>query len=165
MIEKHFSQLLETISATSAAYHKLTILVGTAGAGKTRLLKEVAGKLNLPLINLSLLLSQRLLGQSRRQRLLNAESIAIEVIDEHITTGLCLDNTELLFDSSLQLNPVVFLQDISRNRLIVATWNGSVSRGELRYAHSGHPDYFNQLVSGYPVISLADDKLQVHLST
>ena len=165
MTDLQLPQLLDAIRATSAAYYKLTILAGGARAGKTRLLKQVAATLDLPLINLSLLLSQRLLSQSRRQRSLNAEDVAIEVIDEHMKSGLCLDDTELLFDSTLRLNPLIFLQDISRNRLIVATWTGSVAGGELSFGHTGHPDYFNQPVNGYPVISVAEDKLQLHLTT
>lgn len=160
-----FPQLLDTIRATQGAYYKLTIIAGGARSGKTHLLKQVAAQLDLPLINFSLLLSQRLLSQNRRQRSLNAEAVAIEVIDEHLKSGLCFDDTELLFDSTLRLNPLVFLQDISRNRLIVATWNGVVTGGELRFGHTGHPDYFSQTVTGYPVVSVAEDKLQLHLTT
>ena len=160
-----FPQLLDTIRATQGAYYKLTILVGSACSGKTHLLQQVAEQLAFPYINLSLLLSQRLLSQNRRQRSLNAEGVAIEVIDEHLKSGLCLDDTELLFDSTLRLNPLVFLQDISRNRLIVVTWNGVLTDGELRFGHSGHPDCFSQIATGYPVVSVAEDKLQLHLTT
>jgi len=165
MNDLSFPQLLDTIRGTHGAYYKLTVLAGGASSGKTRLLKQVATQLDLPLINLSLLLSQRLLSQNRRQRSLNAENVAIEVIDEHLKDGLCLDDTELLFDSTLRLNPMVFLQDVSRNRLIVATWNGVVTGGELRYGHTGHPDYFSQTVTGYPVVAVAEDKLQLHLTS
>jgi len=106
-----------------------------------------------------------LLSQNRRQRALNAEDLATEVVEESYKSGLCLDDTELLFDSTLQLNPLGFLQDVSRNRFIVATWNGVVTDGELRFGQTGHPDYFCQAVSGYPVISVAEDKLQLHLTT
>lgn len=160
-----FSRLLDTIRDTHAAYYKLTIIAGSSGAGKTQLLEQVAAQLKLPRLNLSLHLSKRLLGQSRRQRSLNAEDVAIEVIDEHLKSGLCLDDTELLFDSTLRLNPLVFLQDISRNRLIVATWNGVLTGGELRFGHTGHPDYFSQAATGYPIVSVAEDKLQLHLTT
>lgn len=165
MTDLRFPQLLDTIRATQGAYYKLAVIAGGTRSGKTHWLKQVAAGLDLPLVNLGLLLSQRLLGQNRRQRSLNAEDAAIEVVDEHLKSGLCLDDTELLFDSTLRLNPLVFLQDISRNRLIVATWNGVITGGELRYAHAGHPDYFSQPVSGYPVVSVADDKLQLHLTT
>jgi hypothetical protein len=165
MTDLRFPQLLDTIRATQGAYHKLIIIAGGARSGKTHLLKQVAAQLDLPLINLSLLFSQRLLSQNRRQRSLNAEKVAIEVVDEHIKSGLCLDDIELLFDSTLQMNPLVFLQDISRNRLIVATWNGVVTGGELRFGHTGHPDYFSQTVNGYHVVSVGEDKLQLHSTT
>ena len=158
-------QLSETVRATQGAYHKLTIIAGPSGVGKTRLLKQLAAELQLPSINLSLLLSQSLLSQTRRQRALKAEEVAIEIIDEHLQSGLCLDDTELLFDSTLRLNPLTFLQDISRNRLIVASWNGTLAGGELRFGYTGHPDAFSQAVSGYPVVSVAQDKLQLYLTT
>lgn len=158
-------QLLDTVTATHGAYYKLTILAGSARSGKTELLRHVAEQLGFPFINLSLLLSQRLLSQSMRQRSLNAEAVAIDVIDEHLKSGLCLDNTELLFDKTLKTNPLVFLQNISRNRLIVATWNGVVTDGELRYGHTGHPDFCRQPVGRYPVVSVAEGKLQLHTNT
>ena len=165
MTEIRLPQLVDAIRATSGAYYKLTILAGGAQSGKTHWLKQVAPELGLPIINLSLLLSQRLLNQNRRQRALNAEDVATEVIDENYKSGLCLDDTELLFDSTLQLNPLVFLREITRNRLIVATWNGVVTGGELRFGQTGHPDFFSQPVNGFPVVSVAEDKLQLHLTT
>ena len=165
MTAHNHTQLIDTIRATRGAYYKLTILAGGARSGKTTLLRQVADQLGFPVINLSLLLSQRLLSQSRRQRSLNAEAVAIDVVDEHLKSGLCLDDIELLFDTTLKTNPLVFLQDISRNRHIVATWNGVVSGGELRYGHTGHPDYFSQPVNGFPVVSVAEDKFQLHLTT
>ncbi len=158
-------QLFELIHGTQSSYYKLTLLAGGATAGKTRMLKLVADQLDLPLISLNLLLSQRLLSHNNRQRSLHAEGVALDIIDEHASTGLCIDNTELLFDSTLRLNPLVFLQEISRNRLVVATWNGVFANGELRYAHNGHPDAFSQLVTGHPVLSVAEDKLHLHLTS
>ena len=161
MTDLTYSQLLDTVRATHGAYHKLTILVGPSGAGKTHLLNRVANDLQIPAINLSLLLSQGLLSYTRRQRALKAEELATQIIDDHFQSGLCIDNTELLFDSTLKTNPLVFLQEISRNRFIVATWNGICTGGELRYGQNGHPDHFSQPASGYPVISVTEEKLQL----
>jgi hypothetical protein len=165
MSEIILPQLIDTIRATSGAYYKLTILVGAAQSGKTHWLSQVAIELDLPIINLGLLLSQRLLSLTRHQRELRAQDVTTDVIDENYETGLCLDNIELLFDSTLKLNPLVFLREITRNRLVVATWNGILVNGELRFGQIGHPDYFSQTVNGFPVVSVADDKLQLHLTT
>jgi hypothetical protein len=165
MTDIPFPQLIETVRASKGAYYKLTVIAGPSGSGKTRLLNQVAGDLELPVINLSLLLSQRLLGLTRRQRPLQAEEVATDLIDEHLQSGLCLDNTEVLFDSTLRLNPLSFLQDISRNRLIIATWGGLLNAGELRFGYAGHPDFFTQAVVGIPVVTASDEKLQLYLTT
>ena len=49
--------------------------------------------------------------------------------------------------------------------LIVASWNGPIAGGELRFAYAGHPDFFSQAVSGYPVVSVAHDKLHLYLTS
>jgi hypothetical protein len=148
------SQLLPVIRATRDAYYKLTIICGASGSGKTQVLKNISAELGLPTVNLSLLLSQKLMNQTRRQMSLIAEEAAIDIIDSHINSGLCLDNTELLFDSSLHLNPILFLQEASRNRLLVATWNGRFINGELQFGNPDHPDHFCQRVAGFPVVTM-----------
>ena len=165
MTDIPFPQLIETVRASRDAYYKLTVIAGSSGSGKTRLLNLVASELKLPILNLSLLLSQRLLGLTRRQRPLQAEEAATELIDEHIQSGLCLDNTEILFDSTLRLNPLVFLQDISRNRLIIASWDGPLDAGELRFGYASHTDFFSQAAVGFPVVTASEDKLQLYLTT
>jgi len=160
-----FCQCLDVILATRDAYHKLTIIAGPPGAGKTRLLKQISCELKLPIINLSLLLSQRLINLTQQQRALKAEETAIDGIDQQNQASLCLDNTEILFDQTLRLNVLGFLQNLSRNRFIIATWNGPLEAGRLIFGYQGHPDYFSQSVTGFPVVTLAEDKLQLYLTT
>jgi ATPase family associated with various cellular activities (AAA) len=154
------SELIDTIEVVHDAYHKLVIFAGPSGSGKTRLLKQVADQLNLPVINLSLKMSEKLLSLTRRQRRLKAEEIARDVIDEQNGLKVCLDNIELLFDSNLSLNPLGFLQDISRNRLIVSSWNGTYDGKHLNFGYRGHPDFFQQAPSGYPVFSVSDSRVE-----
>jgi hypothetical protein len=52
-----------------------------------------------------------------------------------------LDNIEILFDKDLKQDPLRLLQGISRNRSVVASWNGTVSGSKLLYAEAGHPEY------------------------
>jgi len=170
MTDIFFPQLVDLVRGAQAAYHKLVLIAGPSGAGKTRQLNQVATELKLPIMNLNLELSRRLLNLTRRQRMFKAEEIARDAIDERTQSqdqaqpSLCLDNTELLFDSALNLNPLSFLQAISRNRLIVATWNGTLENGDLRFAYPGHPDFFQKPVSGYAVVTVSQDKLQRYVT-
>ncbi len=160
MAELTLNEILDTVGSVQSAYHKLVILAGSPGSGKTRLLKQLAEQLNLPVINLSLKMSEKLLSLTKRQRQLKAGEIAIDVIDEQDGRSVCLDNTELLFESTLRLNPLVFLQDISRNRLVVSSWNGTYDGKHLSFGYHGHPDFFQQAPSGYPVFSVSDNQVE-----
>lgn len=156
--------MTETIRARQSAYHKLTILVGGSDAERTKVLNLCAKELDLPVINLNLHLSQRLLSKSRQQMALHSADLATEVVDDHYTNGLCLDNTELLFDAKLKLDPLAWLEDLSRNRFIVATWNGTLVGDELRFGNVGHPDHFSRIAKGYPIISVKENELELHLT-
>jgi hypothetical protein len=52
-----------------------------------------------------------------------------------------VDNTEIIFDPSLMLNPLGLLQSISRTRLLIWSWNGEVEDGHITYAYPGHPEH------------------------
>ena len=52
-----------------------------------------------------------------------------------------LDNTEILFDASLQANPLLELKTLSRTRTVAAVWNGLFADGRLTYAESHHPEF------------------------
>ena len=164
MNDRSFSQILEAVRGTQTMYSKLTLLVGTMGAGKTAGLRQIASALGCPSINLNLLLSHRLLDLTLRQRALQAGRIATEIVEEHAGTGICLDNTELLFDSRLKLNPLRLLLSLSRNRVLVAAWNGRYEGGHLCFAGAGHPDEYAQIARGFPIVTLQDSEAALHLS-
>lgn len=52
-----------------------------------------------------------------------------------------LDNLEILFDTALEVEALRLLQVSSRNRTVVASWNGSFRDGTLAYAEPGHPEF------------------------
>ena len=51
------------------------------------------------------------------------------------------DNLEILFDKDLKQDPLRLLQSLSRNRSVVASWNGKKLKGKLTYAELDHPEY------------------------
>jgi ABC-type lipoprotein export system ATPase subunit len=53
MTDLPLPQLADTVRATQGAYHKLTIIAGPSGEGKTRLLSQLAAELQLPCIGSS----------------------------------------------------------------------------------------------------------------
>lgn len=142
------------ISRTGSAYHKLLLLAGKSGAGKTALLHHISQKMEIPLINLGLLLSQQLLSLTVRQRKLKVADIIEGILDEQNVPRIGVDNTEIIFEPSLKVNPVGLLKNISRNHLIIWTWNGDIEGDHLTYAYSGHPEYQRVSVKEFTVIAV-----------
>jgi len=54
---------------------------------------------------------------------------------------ILLDNTEIIFDVGLKQDPLRLLQGLSRNKTVVAAWNGTIVEDFLIYAAPAHPEY------------------------
>jgi hypothetical protein len=134
-------QLEQAIEQAANQYFRLVILAGAPASGKTATLKSIAQKHGLPLVNVNLELSKRMLELTRTQRSRQAERLLKEVIAATPGDLVLLDNLEILFDTALEIEPLRLLQVSSRNRTIVASWSGSFRGGTLTYAEPGHPEF------------------------
>lgn len=134
-------RLEQAIQQAPSQYFRLVILAGVPGSGKTAALQSVAQKLGCQLVNVNLELSKKMLELSRTQRSKQVERLLKEVIAAAPGELLLLDNLEILFDTDLEVEPLRLLQVASRNRTIVASWNGSFQAGTLTYAEPGHPEF------------------------
>jgi hypothetical protein len=72
-----------------------------------------------------------------------------------------LDNTEILFDISLKQDPLRLLQGLSRNRTIVATWNGCIEDEYLTYAEAEHPEYRRYPAKDLTYLKLTSSRSQL----
>jgi predicted ATPase len=137
--------LLGAIETANPLYHRLVLIVGLSGAGKTGLMHSLADHLGKDVINVNLALSARLLELTPRQRTTQVSELLDLIIEEHFEDStdspLLLDNLEVLFDNGLHVDPLRLLEKISRNHATVATWNGLYEHGKLKYAELGHPEY------------------------
>ncbi len=137
--------LLEKISSllqhVKDLYYRLILLVGPAGSGKTRLLKALSEKISVPVINLNLELSERLLKIAEPQRVLHLRDLMEEICAQNRGDTVLLDNTELLFEPVLKHDPLALLQRLSRKRTVVAAWNGKIEDRSLLYATPEHPSF------------------------
>jgi hypothetical protein len=118
----------------------LVLLVGETGSGKTGVLRDVAEGFGSSVVNVNLVVSGELLELTAKQRSLRLPGILNQIADK-APAPVVLDNLEILFDKDLQQDPLRLLQSISRNRAVVASWNGIIHSGRLLYAETGHPEY------------------------
>ena len=133
-------KIKQSLRTAEGLYHRLVLLVGESGSGKTQLLREFSGEIGSEVININLLLSAELLGLSEKQRMLHLSEILDKIVDTKQVT-VVLDNIEILFDQRLKQDPLKLLQLMSRNRSVIAAWNGKIEQGKLVYAETGHSEY------------------------
>lgn len=140
MAEPILDKIKRAVQAAEGLYYRLVLLVGETGSGKTGVLREVAEEFGSSIVNVNLLLSGELLELTAKQRSLRLAGI-LEQIVARAQSPVVMDNLEILFDKNLRQDPLRLLQAISRNRVVLASWNGNINSGRLLYAESGHPEY------------------------
>ena len=155
MLEK-----LEQLARNVTALHsKLILLIGPPMAGKTALLQAFGERVGAKPLNVGSELGLRLTTIPVRQRHLEAGNILRELVNSHAHGDLVLlDNVELLFDRSLQLNPLELLKQHAASRRIVAVWPGEIQKTgtepRLTYADLGHPEHQDYAINGLVPLEL-----------
>ena len=132
---------------------KLVLLIGSPRSGKTALLYSLAKSQGVTPLNVGAELGGRLAGMPQRQRHLQTTTILRELADQHAPGDLLLlDNIELLFDRSLQLDPLDLLKRLAHAKRVVAVWPGELQgdtrTGRLTYADMGHPEHQDYGLAG-----------------
>ncbi len=151
MAEPLADQVIRKIKQAAELYHRLMLVVAPAGAGKTTALKQVKERVGAPLVNVNLDLSRRMLELTERQRALQLPRLMKDIVNDATGEVVLLDNIEILFDVSLKQDPLRLLQGLSRNKTVVAAWNGSIDNGHMTYAVLNHPEYRRYLVRDFLV--------------
>ena len=153
MAEPLADQVMRKIKQADELYHRLMLVVAPAGAGKTTALQDIQERIGAPLINVNLELSRRMLDLTERQRALQLPRLLREIINDAEDEVVLFDNIEILFDVSLKQDPLRLLQGLSRNKTVVAAWNGSIDGDHMIYAVPDHPEYRRYMVRDFLVAS------------
>ena len=154
MAELLADQIIRKAKQATELYHRLMLVVAPAGAGKTTALHDVQNRTGAPLVNINLELSHQMLELTERQRALQLPHLLREVVGSNGGGEIILlDNTEIIFDVGLKQDPLRLLQGLSRDKTVVAAWNGAIIEGSLTYAAMDHPEYRHYPIDNFLVAS------------
>lgn len=143
-------ELDRLVEAVGARQRKLILIVGPKGSGKSRLLRALGERRRITPLLVGSTLGNQLLTVSQRQRPLQVSKMLGELATRHAMDDLLLmDNIELLFDRSLQLDPLAALKQHAHAQRVVAVWPMELHGGRLAYAQMGHPEYQNYAIEGF----------------
>jgi|26BtaG_2_1085354.scaffolds.fasta_scaffold03761_3 hypothetical protein len=133
------SKLNKLIVSSKELYHRLVLIVGEKNAC-SRIIHETAESYGKQPININLDLSEKLLQLNHKKRQLKLQNLMWNLVKDEKEI-VFLTDTEILFDSSLQQDPLKILQEVSRNIRVVAYWGGEVNNTKLVYAIPNHSEY------------------------
>ena len=153
MADSLADQIMQKVGPAAGLYNRLVLVVAPTGAGKTSALQDVQNRTGVPLVNVNLELSRRMLELTERQRVLQLSRLLQEIISYGGDEAILLDNIEIIFDINLQQDPLRLLQGLSRNKTVVAAWNGTIVDDHLTYAAPDHPEYRRYPIRDFLVVS------------
>jgi len=141
--EKVIAEIKYWIERLKPAYarYRLLLLVGQSGSGKTYVLRTLSAQKHYPYLNLNLLLSKALLKIPLVRRPRELPKILQDILAKVTEDVVLLDNTELLFEPSLYQDPLRLLENLSKNKTIIASWHGDFDGTTLTYAEPGHAEW------------------------
>ena len=149
------AQLERLIGEVGNLNSKLILLVGDGRSGKTQLLRQIGAKLNIVPLNIGLELGRRLAAMQSNNRGLSAGELLREITDrERAEDTLLLDNLELLFEPSLQINPLDLIRRLAHSKRVVAVWPGELRGDRLVYADMSHPEHRDYSRDGVVVLEI-----------
>lgn len=152
--------LKAALDAVATSHHRLVILLGDFGAGKTALLKQLAEDLPAEYVNLNLVLSDELLTRPQRiyADVVEVHQVIDEICDARSSDGrtLLVDNVELLFSPELgRFNPVDTFKRMARQRSVILALPARHDGSYAEYSTLGRADHMRMSLEGYPVFDLS----------
>lgn len=137
---------LEQAIERAKSYH--TRLIVLHGECATQCINHAAASYDLPSINLSLVLSEQLIIIPRQDRAKLVSTVIAKLIDGQEALVL-LNHIEILFDRSLSIDPLKFLQNSAKNNTLVVAWPGERTTSSLTYATPSHKEFRSYKKSDY----------------
>lgn len=124
----------QKLEALKEAEYKLVLIVGRPGTGKSKLLHEFSANSGIPVLDLNKILGEQIpTGKDA--------DYVYGFLDGFLTTYnqpvVLLDKKRILYNADSNIDMLKFLKDISKNKFVVATWNGYVEDGKLIHIRSG----------------------------
>jgi hypothetical protein len=147
---------LETLVREIGGMHnKLVLLVGASRGGKTKLLRELGSRFHIEPLNVGVELGRRLAATPNNKRGFSAGELLREIAGQRDAEApLLLDNLELLFERSLQINPLELVKLMAHSQRVVAVWPGELRGDRLIYADMGHPEYRDYSRDGVVILEI-----------
>ena len=115
--------LTETIQKLNEKENKLLLIIGEPGSGKSKMIREYSQETGIPIIDM-----EKIFINTAPDQLMNEMKNFLKTYHQKV---LLLDNKKILYTKNSEIDLMAFLQEISKDIPVVATWNGKIENGEV----------------------------------
>ncbi len=120
--------LVETIDQTYNDDHKLILIVGKPGSGKSKIIKEYSHNTGIPIVDFTKVLANDPEDLKKTMK---------EFLKNYRFDVLLIDNKKALYDVSKDTDLMDILQELAKRVIVVATISGYVEEGNLTHIVNG----------------------------
>lgn len=115
--------LTETIQKLNEKENKLLLIIGEPGSGKSKMIREYSQETGIPIIDMD-----KIFINTASDQLMNEMKNFLKTYHQKV---LLLDNKKILYTKNSEIDLMAFLQEISKDIPVVATWNGKIENGKV----------------------------------
>ncbi|OBT26961.1 BREX-3 system P-loop-containing protein BrxF [Vibrio splendidus] len=150
-------QLLQHVqnACLEAEYRSFKLILVTMPKDLHRELEVEILNNSIRLVNLSKDLAHKLVSLSIRDRVRRLEA-EVEKVTNDCGSSVWLTKLDVLFEPSLENDPMVLLKMVAKSQAVVAIWPGEITETSMVYSKPGKPDYKTYLLKELNDIQVID---------
>lgn len=114
------------------AEHKLLLIIGQPGSGKSKLIRKYSEETGIPIINLD-----KIFMNTPPEKMVNEMKQFLTTYHQKV---LLIDNKKILYAKKSNIDLLAFLKELSENIIVIATWNGKIEDGQLFHFCNDAPE-------------------------
>ena len=108
--------------------HKLLLLIGRPGSGKSKFLYNYSREKGIPILNLDNILGEKI-PEGKDANYVYAFTQGF--LSTYTPEEILLDKKKILYQKDSNIDLLDFLRELSQSKTVVATWNGYTENGKL----------------------------------
>lgn len=124
--------IYQKINELEDAKHKLLLIIGQPGSGKSKLVRNYSQETGIPIVNLD-----TIFANTPSEQLMHEMKNFLSTYHQKV---LILDNKKILYAKNSQIDLLAFLKEISEDIIVVATWNGKIEDGQVFHFRENAPE-------------------------
>lgn len=114
------------------AEHKLLLIIGQPGSGKSKLIRKYSEETGIPIIDLD-----KIFMNTPPEKMVNEMKQFLTTYHQKV---LLIDNKKILYAKKSNIDLLAFLKELSENIIVMATWNGKIEDGQLFHFCNDAPE-------------------------